>query len=76
MAECAVVGITDTDGLDKTKAFVVLKQGADTSGAISEELKKYIKNSLSPYKYPRIIEFVDELPKTGLGKVDRFRLKQ
>ncbi len=76
VAECAVVGITDTDGLDKTKAFVVLKQGVDTSGAISEELKKYIKNSLSPYKYPRIIEFVDELPKTGLGKVDRFRLKQ
>jgi len=76
VVECAVIGVTDTDGLDKTKAFIVLKDGVDPLEVIGEDLKKYVKETLSPYKYPRRIEFVEELPKTGLGKVDRLRLKQ
>ena len=76
VAECAVIGVKDTDGLDKTKAFVVLESGIKASESIADELRKYAKEKLSPYKYPRLIEFIDELPKTGLGKVDRLHLKQ
>jgi len=76
VAECAVVGIKDRDGLDKTKAFVVLRDGVIVSESTADELREYAKEKLSPYKYPRFIEFVDELPKTGLGKVDRLQLKQ
>ncbi len=76
VAECAVVGVKDRDGLDKTKAFVVLRDGITPSESTAEELRKYAKEKLSPYKYPRFIEFVEELPKTGLGKVDRLQLKQ
>ncbi|MCB1983126.1 MAG: benzoate-CoA ligase family protein, partial [Rhodoferax sp.] len=57
--EAAVIGITDTDGLTKTKAFVVLKDGA---AATDDELKAFVKDKLAPYKYPRVIEFVPELP--------------
>ncbi|MEO7055893.1 MAG: benzoate-CoA ligase family protein [Caldimonas sp.] len=70
--ESAVIGIEDADGLTKTKAFVVLKPGHATSDA---ELKAFVKERLAPYKYPRTIEFVDELPKTATGKIQRFRLR-
>jgi benzoate-CoA ligase len=71
--EAAVIGITDTDGLTKTKAFVVLKDGA---AATDDELKAFVKDKLAPYKYPRVIEFVPELPKTATGKIQRFRLRE
>ena len=71
--ESAVIGIEDADGLTKTKAFVVVKPG----GAISDaELKAFVKERLAAYKYPRFIEFVDELPKTATGKIQRFRLRE
>jgi benzoate-CoA ligase len=71
--EAAVIGKEDTDGLTKTKAFVVLKSG----GAATEEaLKAFVKDRLAPYKYPRFIEFVDELPKTATGKIQRFKLRE
>ena len=70
--ESAVIGVEDADGLTKTKAFVVLKPGHATSDA---ELKAFVKERLAPYKYPRSIEFVDELPKTATGKIQRFRLR-
>ena len=70
--ESAVIGIEDADGLTKTKAFVVVKPGHATSDA---ELKAFVKERLAPYKYPRTIEFVDELPKTATGKIQRFRLR-
>jgi len=76
VAECAVVGVKDRDGLDKTKAYVVLRGGVSGSELVAEELRKYAKEKLSPYKYPRLVEFMAELPKTGLGKVDRLQLKQ
>jgi len=71
--EAAVIGVNDADGLVKTKAFVVLKPGASTDEA---ELKAFVKDKLAPYKYPRMIEFVADLPKTATGKIQRFRLRE
>ncbi len=70
--EAAVIGKTDTDGLVKTKAFVVLKPG---HALTEDEVKAFVKERLAPYKYPRFIEFVSELPKTATGKIQRFRLR-
>ena len=70
--EAAVIGKTDTDGLTKTKAFIVLKQGQSLT---QDEVKAFVKERLAPYKYPRFIEFVAELPKTATGKIQRFRLR-
>ena len=71
--EAAVVGVPDADGLSKTKAFVVLKQGC---AATEPDLKAFVRDRLAPYKYPRSIEFVSELPKTATGKIQRFRLRE
>ncbi len=71
--EAAVIGKEDTDGLTKTKAFIVLKQGQSLSEA---EVKAFVKERLAPYKYPRFIDFVAELPKTATGKIQRFRLRE
>jgi len=71
--EAAVIGVPDAEGLTKTKAFVVLKTG---SSATEEELKAFVKDRLAPYKYPRLIEFITELPKTATGKIQRFKLRE
>ncbi len=71
--EAAVIGTPDAEGLTKAKAFVVLKQGHQVSEA---ELKVFVKDRLAPYKYPRLIEFIDDLPKTATGKIQRFKLRQ
>ena len=71
--EAAVIGVADDQGLTKTKAFVVLKTGATCDEAT---LKAFVKDRLAPYKYPRLIEFLDELPKTATGKIQRFRLRE
>jgi benzoate-CoA ligase len=71
--EAAVVGVPDAEGLTKTKAFVVLRPGAEVDEA---ELKAFVKDRLAPYKYPRAIEFISELPKTATGKIQRFRLRE
>ncbi len=71
--EAAVVGKQDGDGLTKAQAFVVLKDG---KSATADELKAFVKERLAPYKYPRFIEFVSELPKTATGKIQRFRLRE
>jgi benzoate-CoA ligase family protein len=68
--EAAVVGAEDKDGLTKPKAFVVLK-----GEATADELKTFVKDHLAPFKYPRWIEFVAELPKTATGKIQRFKLR-
>ena len=70
--EAAVVGKADTDELVKPKAFVVLKTGQSVT---EDELKQHVKAQLAPYKYPRWIEFVNELPKTATGKIQRFKLR-
>jgi benzoate-CoA ligase len=71
--EVAVIGVPDAEGLTKTKAFVVLKAG---KSATEEELKAFVKERLAAYKYPRSIEFIEELPKTATGKIQRFRLRE
>jgi benzoate-CoA ligase len=71
--EAAVIGVPDAEGLTKTKAFVVLKAGGEATDA---ELKAFVKDKLAPYKYPRQIEFVSELPKTATGKIQRFKLRE
>ncbi len=70
--EAAVVGVPDAEGLTKTKAFVVLRTGAHVD---EDELKAFVKDRLAPYKYPRAIEFIAELPKTATGKIQRFKLR-
>jgi benzoate-CoA ligase len=70
--EAAVIGAADTDELVKPKAFVVLKPGQSAS---AEDLQMHVKTQLAPYKYPRWIQFVPELPKTATGKIQRFKLR-
>ena len=71
--EAAVIGAPDADGLTRTKAFVVLKAGERATEA---ELKAFVKDRLAPFKTPRAIAFVAELPKTATGKIQRFRLRE
>jgi benzoate-CoA ligase len=71
--EAAVIGAKDSDELVKPKAYVVLKPG---QSATADDLRLHVKNALAPYKYPRWIEFVTELPKTATGKIQRFKLRQ
>jgi benzoate-CoA ligase family protein len=78
--EAAVVGADDSDGLTKPKAFVVLRDPAAAgpsaaATALIAELKDFVKNRLAPFKYPRWIELVSELPKTATGKIQRFKLR-
>ncbi len=74
--EAAVVGAEDGDGLVKPRAFVVLGDGAEPGDALADELKGFVKDRLAPFKYPRRIDFVDDLPKTATGKIQRFRLRE
>ena len=71
--EAAVVAQKDENQLDKPKAYVVLKPGAK---AAPEELQRFCKDRLAPFKYPRWIEFLESLPKTATGKIQRFKLRQ
>ena len=73
--ECGVVGKEDEEKLIKPIAYVVLKPGHQPSAAMAEELKRHVKSKLAPYKYPRWFEFVDDLPKTATGKIQRFKLR-
>jgi benzoate-CoA ligase family protein len=76
VAECAVVGVTNEDGLVKPRAFVILRESArERRPGLEEELKAWVLQELAPYKHPREIVFVDDLPRTHLGKVDRGKLK-
>jgi benzoate-CoA ligase len=74
--ECAVVGVPDQDRLIKPKAYIVLKQGYSPDAQMEDELKNYVKKQLAHYKFPRWIEFIEELPKTATGKIKRFELRK
>jgi benzoate-CoA ligase len=74
--ECAVIGVADENDLIKPKAFVVLKAGERGGPPMAEALKEHVKARLAPYKYPRWIAFVADLPKTATGKIQRFKLRQ
>jgi benzoate-CoA ligase family protein len=73
--EVAVVGKGDVDGLIKPEAYIVLKNPGACGEALIEELRQHCKTSLAPYKYPRQFHFVEELPKTATGKIQRFKLR-
>jgi benzoate-CoA ligase len=73
--EAAVVGVEDEQKLVKPKAFVVLKPGQSPSDGLKSALQQHVKDKLAPYKYPRWIEFMSELPKTATGKIQRFKLR-
>jgi benzoate-CoA ligase len=72
--EAAVIGV-DEQGLTRAKAFVVLKERGGANEVLADELKAFVKSRLAPHKYPRLLAFVDELPKTATGKIQRFRLR-
>jgi len=74
--ECAVVEGEDEDGLPLPHAFVVTNVGHDPSPTLRLALMEYVKAEIAPYKYPRVIDFVDTLPKGDTGIVQRWRLKR
>ncbi len=76
VAECAVVGSPDPERTNIVKAFIVLRDKKVMSDALTNSLQSHVKNQIAPYKYPRTIEYVDELPKTATGKLQRFRLRR
>jgi 2-aminobenzoate-CoA ligase len=76
VGECAVVASPDEARGNIAKAFVVPGEGVEESEDLVEELQDFVKGRIAPYKYPRAIEFIDELPKTQTGKVQRFRLRE
>jgi benzoate-CoA ligase len=73
--ETAVVAHPDENGLIKPKAYVVLRPNIAATGDLAAELQRHVKDRLAPYKYPRWIEFVADLPKTATGKIQRFKLR-
>jgi 2-aminobenzoate-CoA ligase len=76
VAECAVVGQSDIERGMIVKAYCVVKPGVLPSDALKRELQDHVKSRLAPYKYPREIDFLEHLPRTETGKLQRFKLKQ
>ena len=72
--EAAVVAARDEDDLEKPKAFVVLNDGQSDEG-LADALREHVKEKIGKWKYPRWVEFCDELPKTATGKIQRFKLR-
>jgi 2-aminobenzoate-CoA ligase len=75
VAECGVIGLPDEQRGMVVKAFVVLKPGINGDDACVKQLQDHVKATLAPFKYPRQIEFVDKLPRTETGKLQRFKLR-
>nr|MBA3479546.1 AMP-binding protein [Lautropia sp.] len=76
VAECGVVGAPDEARGQAVKAIVVLRPGLRPGPALIRELQDHVKKAIAPYKYPRLIEFVESLPRTETGKLQRFRLRE
>ena len=76
VAECGVIGAPDPERGTIVKAFVVLKSGNEKNENMKKALQEHVKNAIAPYKYPRAIEFIDALPRTETGKIQRFKLRQ
>jgi len=73
--ECGVIGAPDRDNLMKPMAFVVLRETHEASEELTRELQDFVKSKIAPFKYPRWIQYVAELPKTATGKLQRFKLR-
>ena len=76
VAECGVVGAADEERGQIVKAYVVLRAGHNGDAAMTRALQDHVKAAIAPYKYPRAIEYVAELPKTQTGKLQRFELRR
>jgi len=74
--EAAIVGKKDKQDMIKPMAFIVLNEGISGSDALAQEIKEFCKSKIAHYKYPRWIRFVDDLPKTATGKIQRFKLRE
>lgn len=74
--ECGVVGVPDVERGHVVKAFVVTRAGVTAGDVLVKELQDFVKSQIAPFKYPRQIEFVDQLPRTETGKLQRFRLRE
>ena len=74
--ECAVTGVPDPVRGQLVKATVVLREGYEPSEALMKELQNFVKKETAPYKYPRALEFVEELPKTVNGKIMRAKIRK
>jgi 2-aminobenzoate-CoA ligase len=74
--ECAVVGLPDVERGQAVSAFIVLAPGADPTPAVAKELQDFVKSEIAPYKYPRRVEFMESLPRTATGKLQRYRLRE
>ena len=70
-----MIGAPDAERGTIVKAFVVLKPGNEKTEDLKKALQEHVKNAIAPYKYPRAIEFMDSLPRTETGKVQRFKLR-
>ena len=73
--ECAITGAPDPLRGQVVKATIVLNKGYEGSDALTKEIQNYVKKATAPYKYPRIVEYVKELPKTTSGKISRVRIR-
>lgn len=76
VAECAVIGVPCEERGQKVKAFIVPATGVRPSNSLIEELQAFVRQAIAPYKYPRLVEFVSELPKTATGKLKRSELRR
>jgi benzoate-CoA ligase len=74
--ESGVAGVPDAEGLIKPWAYVVLKKGHEPSDELARELQAFVKARAEPHKYPRTIKFVEDLPKTATGKIQRYKLRE
>jgi len=76
VSECGVVSAPDSDRGNVVAAYVVLRDGVAGDETTARKLQDFVKAEIAPYKYPRAVEFIDALPRTSTGKVQRFRLRE
>ena len=74
--ECAVVAMRTEDGLVQPKAYVVLRERSSGTPTTESDIQLFVKERLAAYKYPRSVEFIEELPKTATGKIQRYKLRE